>query len=383
MTEKQTSTEKKVSAKKTRKTIYHPITEDPYIVEGNNEVDLENKIVKKQREWQDAIEKQAQKEAEEEYKRSGHREAHVKTEEEHNRIIELNSLCFSRLHVISCESFISENVSAEVLPPRRVSYPTLEECQRSARIWLPVRLIHHLFPNTFANLYQLAQQRYDKETEAADKLQEQINQKYDQKKAEKTAEFKSIILHMGNREPEYVCNYFLFALTKDRYNLKRGVLYKPEVIGMDFNPRTGLLSFAYKIPNCTDIDLVESYEYDEKADAFRRHEYSKQEIAEYTIGFADALLLRAVATVFKSDEYDLVSSIQIVGYVDYLDDASGKIVCKAVIIAQVTKAQFNDINLERVNAKAFFDRIIKAQVADGLYSKANYEVDALIWERPE
>lgn len=90
-----------------------------------------------------------------------------------------------------------------------------------------------------------------------------------------------------------------------------------------------------------------------------------------------------MATVFKSDESDLVSSIQIVGYLDYLDDASGNGVLKPVIIAQVIKAQFYNINLERVNAKAFFERTIKAQIADGLYKKANYEVEALVWERPE
>lgn len=86
MAEKQASPEKKSPAQKLRKTIFHPITDDPFIVEGNNEADLENKIVKKQREWQDAIDKEAQKNAEEEYKRSGHREAHAKTEEERKRM---------------------------------------------------------------------------------------------------------------------------------------------------------------------------------------------------------------------------------------------------------------------------------------------------------
>lgn len=54
---------------------------------------------------------------------------------------------------------------------------------------------------------------------------------------------------MENQEPEYICDYFLYALTEDHYNLKRGVLYTPEVRGMEFNPQTGLLSFAYKIPD--------------------------------------------------------------------------------------------------------------------------------------
>ena len=229
----------------------------------------------------------------------------------------------------------------------------------------------------FADKYSAADRKYNEALEAYQKEQAEYDQEYETAYKQEQLRYTRIAAHMGAGLIDDVVAYFHYVLCADIFNLGGVPFKKGFKRSWFYYAKEKELSFYYRIPTLDDLSLVQCYTYDERGDLLVPHQYPKAELQKHALDIASSILLRAIAVVFKSDPYDVVRKIDLIGYLEYLDESCGQMKQKDVFRAVVNKEQFNELDLEYVNPKMFFERKAKAEYADGLYLSENIDLAGL------
>lgn len=380
---------KRQKAEKPTRRIIDQYTGYSKIIEGKNEIDLENKCQDQFRKWDEEQAKREAKLAEEQAKRDQQQaeadyiqdqknKASDSTRAEHERLYKLKQLHFSpKPHISTVESYVKDKASAEV-NKRRVYMPDKEDYLRKEKIRWWKRILHRLREKWFLEDFNRAEKSYQEALKQAQEDQAASEREYAEALQKKEIPYRQEMGRMATGHEQEVFNYFLHALRADTFSVSNGRYSKEFFEPATYSVKAKELSFGYRIPSLQELDLIESVSFDERTGQFEYHDYNPEVLQQHALEIAESLLLRELTVLFKSDEYQVLKSVCLTGIITYLDEAYGKSINKPVILVKMTKEQFEELgDLSKVNAHALFDRILHVKPVEGLYLKENYEIPGL------
>lgn len=173
----------------------------------------------------------------------------------------------------------------------------------------------------------------------------------------------------ANRDARQVCAFFRDILLSDYFsiNIFEDWAYEIDVRDFEYCTELSELSFSYRIPDAEEICVIKRFLFDEKNNRVDTEDLEKTKAKETRLRIVESILLRAMATVFCSDNYEHVDRINITGFMHYFDPAYGNYEIAKVINVKISRDVFSKINPEQVDLDELFKRLLKAKVSGGLY----------------
>ena len=290
----------------------------------------------------------------------------------------LRTLCYCNLHPLSPESYINESLS--LIYHRRRYKPTLDDAEKDVGITTFVKAKAILPGKSKAKLEDLrlkAKELLASRLEEYNQKVKEDEEEYLQKRNKEERTLRNRIYALSKGSIVAARQYYAYALDHDDYSVDSSNRFQPEHTDIKFLPDTGEIRFAYRIPNGDEIPAVARYEYDLKTDSIVPRNYDIKTSAKWKLQIAESVLLRTAALVFLSDHYDKIKNVSITGYLRYYDTAFGNDQYKAVIQVNLLRTVFDKVSLETVNPIDLFSRVLKANIAAGLYVKEPYALSEI------
>lgn len=186
-----------------------------------------------------------------------------------------------------------------------------------------------------------ALKEYEKEKELFIKKQNSYNHSIDEFKQK----FES-----GDREAieEYLSIVLEHSIYPDAISKEFDVQYEQ-------NSETAIVD--YNLPNPDDVPKIIEYKFVQSRKETTTKEMKKKEFETY---FEDIILqvtLRTVHEIFESVYTNKIQSVVFNGWVQGIDPSTGKDFNSCIISLQVSKGQFEEINLARINPKDCFKNL--------------------------
>lgn len=301
-----------------------------------------------------------------------HRYAREKTRRLHD---DLDRLCWTDLHPLNPEDYYEGKKNRE--PFREPKQTAKRDADREAGITYKDRLFGRFYNAGKAQLEgkevkakelqerysKIDENRINKERELYYRHQEREHQEYDLIKEK---------LRSGKKEQ--VIAYLEDALYSDDFSTDGENPFEIKCRISDYKEESGELFLCYRIPRSEEINAVRSYVYDDKVNEVVAKRILGKFAKKYKLHIARSLLLRAVAMVYRSDAYEKIRTISIIGCVEYYDTAFGREIVKNVMKMTISRDIFKQISLETADVDDLFDRILKHKEAPDLYNKEEWEV---------
>ena len=380
---------KSSSAKKLSERVVNPYTGRYQVIEGKNEIDLENKRQALYQKWdkeqakedakrEEEDQKLREQQEQEDYIRNRQVQAVEKTKAEQARIMRLKQLHYYPTPTITTlESYVFAKASPEV-KKRKVHFPYKEDYMAAEKIGWGKKLLHRIKREWFSESFERAEKAYEDALKKAKEEQTESEQEYARNLREKEIPYRQKAGRMALGKEEELFEYFIHALEADRFNLINNTFEKRYFNPANYSPRSKEISFGYKIPNLQELDLIESVSYNEKNDEFEYHNFSPSQLQQNALEIAESILFRAIVVLFSSDEFHVLKSVNLRATITYMDDAYGKEIVKPVMRVKMTREQFDQLgDLGEINAHSLFSRELNVEIVDGLYLKKNFEIPAL------
>ena len=287
----------------------------------------------------------------------------------------LNSLCYNNLLPLSTEEYIVEKL--KLVTRYHPEKPRKKDAEKDVGLNLGVKALGKIPGKTKEKLEDLqkrANELYNARIETYELDVQRYEAEYQQKRKERETTLRNNVLALSKGSHVAASKYFGYALARDDYSVDAKHRFFPDYSELSFNHLDGSIQLSYRIPNTNEIPIIAKYEYNEKKDSIDPCFYDSKTSAKLRLQIAESVLLRAAAVIFLSDEFDLVKSISITGFIRYYDSAFGNDQSKNVIRITITKDHFGKINIEKVSPYDLFDRGLKAKISSGLYAKEPYEI---------
>lgn len=181
-------------------------------------------------------------------------------------------------------------------------------------------------------------QNVQKEKELFITSQKEFNEKVDE-----------LILKFNNKDVDTVENFFEQCLEQSVYPV---LFYKDYSI--TYNNINNILEINYTLPNIDDIFNIKSIIQNPSKDDFKINYNTEKVQSEIYDNVIYQICFKSINEVFKADKNDFVECIVFNGYSKNIDKRDGleKTVC--IMSLQISKEDFNNINLSRINAKTCF-----------------------------
>jgi len=121
-----------------------------------------------------------------------------------------------------------------------------------------------------------------------------------------------------------------------------------------YNNINNILEINYTLPNIDDIFNIKSIIQNPSKDDFKINYNTEKVQSEIYDNVIYQICFKSINEVFKADKNDFVECIVFNGYSKNIDKRDGleKTVC--IMSLQISKEDFNNINLSRINAKTCF-----------------------------
>lgn len=178
---------------------------------------------------------------------------------------------------------------------------------------------------------------------------------------------------------EQIFNFFNSVLECDDFTLD--MLYRQERYNTasevyEYDKKTKTLSYKYRIPNMDEICVIARFVYDEKSGEVVEEELDKIHAQKVRLHLLEILLLRSATRVIRSDKYNCVDSVNIIGFLSYYDRAYGNYKEISVAELQISRDLLLQINPEGVSVLELFDRVLKGEfkMTTGLYEKEPFRL---------
>lgn len=177
----------------------------------------------------------------------------------------------------------------------------------------------------------------------------------------------------------------------------------------EYNPETRLLIVEYSLPNIDALPKLKEVKYVATKDEFTESFLSDSALEKMYDALLYKITLRSLHELISADVADAIDSVVFNGWVRAIDASTGKEINGCILSIQVSKQEFAEVNLAKVDPKACFkklkgigssklaalvpirpilqldtkdDRFVPSrEVADGLDSSAN--LAAMDWEEFE
>lgn len=123
---------------------------------------------------------------------------------------------------------------------------------------------------------------------------------------------------------------------------------------MDFVEQTGVLIIDFELPSLDDFPTLKSVKYVQSRKAVEKTNLRESEINQLYDTAMYQTSLRTLHKIFEADEVDAIQSIAFNGLVNFTNKATGKPAHSCILSMQVSKAEFEQINLKAVDPKQCF-----------------------------
>ncbi len=171
---------------------------------------------------------------------------------------------------------------------------------------------------------------------------------------------------LKNCELSQVISYFSFVLESDDFFVNALHQYENRIRDIDYNKESKVLELGYRLPYEEEVPPVLRINVDKKTGMHVYKGYDVQKTKERRQNTARAVLLRAMKTVFESDDYQCVDKISATGYLYYFDEISERDEQKPLIELDVSRDQIRLLDMKQ-NMESLFKSKLDAKEAPGFY----------------
>jgi restriction system protein len=304
---------------------------------------------------------EAAKEARQRYLEARTGEAEDQTQEAEERLQALAGLMDHTLGVDDTIAFatlrLAQNFEAFV-PPRDLVTPALLPMKPE---WPPPSWFERILPwlrrkrearigAEEAEYHSMVAQAEEANAQRARRLQT-LRDQYDARKAahlakviQRNQEVEQLERAYQAGDPDAVVAYNSMVLERSEY--PDGF---PQTFRLAYSPPSKELVVEYELPTIEVVPTVAEYRYIRTRDEIAEKPRKAMEVARDYRDVVGAVVLRSLHEVFEADQGDVVQTAVFNGMVQTVDPATGRDVRPCVISVRATKAEFNFLDLRRVD----------------------------------
>jgi restriction system protein len=249
--------------------------------------------------------------------------------------------------------------------------PTREQAKRQVpflrRLFKPSSVDEHF--DVLKRHHQQATADVDKRIAERKKSFDQAVQTFEEKKVaferrqqERNEAIDALRARYENGEPDAIEEHIDLVFQNSQY---------PDLIPRNwdrqFKPDSGIMIVDVQLPALNDIPDVESVTYNKSRDEIKEKKLPDKRRREIYDDIVYKMILRTMHEIFEADTIGAIQAATVNGFIDTIDDATGKQTIKTIASVSADKEPFEDVNLERVDPKATFKHfkgVAAAKLAD-------------------
>lgn len=217
----------------------------------------------------------------------------------------------------------------------------LENYEQDCRLWEEARQEINERNTDLTNQYEAARREWERNFKAFHKAQKEHNDEIDELQES-----------LERREPGAIEKYISLALE----TLEIPINYDYSV-DVEFISKSKSAIIELVLPEIGDIPRLKSVTYVKSRGEFKESNYTEAQIKRKYEQVIYQMVLAYISYAFFSDEEEMIERIVVNGRVHTVDKATGKAVEPCVLSVSVMRSDFNEINLEAVDAKAWFKSV--------------------------
>ena len=164
------------------------------------------------------------------------------------------------------------------------------------------------------------------------------------------------------KSPSAIVDYCEIVLSRSEYPD-----FFPQEFDFEYLDDSGHLIVDYSLPAPAVVPRTKEYKYVLKRNEIVDVEMSDREFNALYDKLIYQVALRTIHELFEADVIDKISMMSFNGFVTSIDNATGHETTKCILSLQVSKEQFQKINLSAIDSKACF-RSLKGIASSQLHS---------------
>lgn len=213
--------------------------------------------------------------------------------------------------------------------------------------------------------YEKKLERWESEKEIWEQDQHSLAKVFNQKKAKANAEVDKLHQAWLNGNSEAVIEHSTMVLDASDYP---GLVEKN--FDLQYEKSEKILLVEYQLPDPESIPKTKSVRYIASSDEFRETKISQKEARDLYDQICYQVCLRTLHEVFEADTPNHISAVVFNGVCRTVSKATGKEIESTIMSLMVSKPDFLDLNLDRIEPKSCF-RTLKGVAAASLSGLAS------------
>jgi restriction system protein len=255
--------------------------------------------------------------------------------------------------------------------PRKDKYPP-EIDKTSFRYFTNISLLDKIFQSRkrekikkVDNLYITdCERRQEKIAEIESSYEEQMDiykqelsqwrerkDKFFDQRRQRNAQLEELKTNFLSKKKDAVEKFCLFVLSESRYFYSEIDEYTHEI---EYNDKNGLLVVNYVLPTIEKMPTLKSVRYVATRDEIVKNYLPDSQVRKLYDNVIYQIVLRTLFELFSLDMSDSIKIINLNGYVNTIDKATGKHISPCILSINVKKDEFLDLNLDLVEPQVCF-----------------------------
>ncbi|HYE08741.1 MAG TPA: restriction endonuclease [Patescibacteria group bacterium] len=195
--------------------------------------------------------------------------------------------------------------------------------------------------------YKEEKSKYDAEKDTAFMKYQTQKEKFDKEQEDHNNSVRTWKKDFENAVPEAIEKYIDVVLGNSEYPEDFNNEYE-----VQYEPNSKALIVSYVLPNTDQIPKISGHKYVASAKEIRPIEMKVKEFNSFYDNIIFQVCLRTIHEVFEAMYEPFIDLVIFNGWVKGVDKATGQDFTSCIISVQVSKDEFENINLEKVEPKA-------------------------------
>lgn len=308
-------------------------------------------------------------------RQEAHTEALERTREATRTLNELESMLVRALqtqHAVDWDRLKRKEVFLEPPPrPRLLEAPPFDEPRRSMIQFQPrLGILDYLLPRRRAKRIEEANRLFEKahkEWEEAVREIETVNRtriqasdreragweerrrRFQQEREQQHSSIDELRLRYLNGDPDAVEEYCDIVLANSQYPD-----FFPQEFELEYNPENKILIVEYRLLSPSQIPRLQEVKYIRSRNELKEVWITDSRANQLFDVICYQICLRTVHEIFEADVVGAIAAVAFNGWVDFVDPATGHETKACILSLQVSKEEFEQINLAAVDPKTCF-----------------------------
>lgn len=155
-----------------------------------------------------------------------------------------------------------------------------------------------------------------------------------------------------SKEQQAITEYCDMVLSRSQYPD-----YFPQQYDLEYRPENKTLIVEYILPHISILPTLKDVSYVQSKDTFKESTLSESQLNKIYDKLLYDITLRTIHEVMEADTIDAIDAVVFNGWVHFTSPATGKDVNSCILSLHTMKAEFIEINLERVESKTCFKNL--------------------------